>query len=153
MHSLAVGLAACGAAFLFAVLWFDLMFDMQTSRTPSGPLPPDVLNAISTYYRRVTVEGAPMMYLPVLVMVLVLAVLILELVKDVVTPWVGWLSLALAVYAVASVAFVAVPRAQRIGRAQEPPDVLSALARLVLTLHSLAALCWIVVIVLQLFVV
>ena len=110
---------AAGAAFLFAVLWFDLMFDVQVRRCPSGTLPPEILSATSSYYRRVTVEGAPMMYLPVAVMVLVLAAIVLELVKATMTPWVGWLSLVLAVWAVVSVAFIAVPRAQRIGRAQE----------------------------------
>ena len=144
------GFVAAGAAFLFAVLWFDLMFDVQVRRYPSGTLPPEILSATSSYYRRVTVEGAPMMYLPVAVMVLVLAAIVLELVKETMTPWVGWLSLVLAVWAVVSVAFIAVPRAQRIGRAQESPEVLSGLARAVFRLHALAAACWVVVIVLQL---
>jgi hypothetical protein len=142
---------AVGAAFLFAVLWFDMMFDTQVGKYPSGALPAEILASLSTYYRRVTVEGAPMMYLPVAVMALVLAAVILELVGATVAPWIGWISLALAAWAVVSVAFMAVPRAQRIGRAKEPPDVLSGLARQVLALHSLAALCWVVVIVLQLF--
>lgn len=141
---------AAGAAFLFAVLWFDLMFDVQTRRYPSGTLPPEILSATSSYYRRVTVEGAPMMYLPVAVMVLVLAAIVLELVNAAVTPWVGWVSLVLAAWSVVSVAFVAVPRAQRIGRAQEPAEILSDLARTVFRLHALAAICWVVVIGLQL---
>lgn len=32
-----------GAGFLLVVLWFDLMFDVQTRRYPVGPLPPKVL--------------------------------------------------------------------------------------------------------------
>ena len=32
--------AAAGAAFLLAVLWFDLMFDVQVRRHPVGTLPP-----------------------------------------------------------------------------------------------------------------
>ncbi len=141
---------AAGAAFLFAVLWFDLMFDVQVRRHPSGTLPPEILSATSSYYRRVTVEGAPMMYLPVAVMVLVLAAIVIELVKAAVTPWVGWASLVLAAWAEVSVAFVAVPRAQRIGRAQEPAETLSDLARTVFRLHAIAAACWVVVIALQL---
>src|SRR5262250_610739 len=53
-------LAACGG-FLLAVLWFDLMFDVQV--LPYGGadvLPADVLASISGYYRRVTTEAAPM---------------------------------------------------------------------------------------------
>jgi hypothetical protein len=33
--------AAAGAGFLLAVLWFDLMFDVQTRKAIAGPLPPD----------------------------------------------------------------------------------------------------------------
>ena len=142
--------AAAGAAFLFAVLWFDLMFDSQVRRYSSGALPPEVLAATSSYYRRVTVEGAPMMYLPVVVMVLTLGAIVCELVRHIGPPWAGWLSLVLGGWAVASVAFIAVPRAQRIGRAQESADVLSDLARTVFRLHAVAAICWIVVIAVQL---
>lgn len=39
MHSF----AAAGAAFLLAVLWFDLMFDVQVRRHQVGTLPPAVL--------------------------------------------------------------------------------------------------------------
>ena len=39
--------AAAGAGFLLAVLWFDLMFDVQTRRHSADVLPPDVLGSIS----------------------------------------------------------------------------------------------------------
>ena len=39
--------AAAGAAFLLAVLWFDLMFDVQVRRHPTDPLPAEVLASIS----------------------------------------------------------------------------------------------------------
>ena len=142
-------IVVAGAAFLFAVLWFDLMFDAQVLKHPAGTLPPDVLAATSSYYRRVTVEGAPMMYLPVVVMLLTLGAIVCELVRHSVPAWVAWASLGLGGWAVVSVALIAVPRAQRIGRAQEPPETLSDLARLVLRLHALAAACWLVVIALQ----
>ena len=64
MHSF----AAAGAAFLLAVLWFDLMFDVQVRGHAGGPLPPEVLASISAYYRRVTTEAWPMNRLVVLVM-------------------------------------------------------------------------------------
>jgi hypothetical protein len=51
--------AAAGAGFLLAVLWFDLMFDVQT-RKYTGDLPPEVLASISAYYCRVTTEAYPM---------------------------------------------------------------------------------------------
>ena len=43
-----------GAGFLLAVLWFDLMFDVQAARQPGGDLPEEVLASIAGYYRRVT---------------------------------------------------------------------------------------------------
>ncbi len=143
-------IVAIGAAILLTVVWWDMVFDSQVLRHPTGTLPSDVLATTSSYYRRCTIEGAPMMYLPLVMMVVVLAAIAWELWKAAVTPWVGWLSLALAVWGVVSVAFMAVPRAQRIGRAQDSPDVLSGLARTVFRLHASAAACWIVVIVLQL---
>jgi hypothetical protein len=51
--------AAAGVGFLLAVLWFDLMFDVQT-RQYTGDLPPEVLASISAYYRRATTEAYPM---------------------------------------------------------------------------------------------
>jgi len=141
---------AAGAAFLFSVLWVDLMFDMQGRRSGADPLPPDVLASLSTYYRRVTVDGAPMMYLPVVVMPLTIAAIVVEIVRAEGPSWVGWVSLVLAVGAAGTTLFLAVPRGQRIGRAQEPPEVLSALARRVFLFHSLSAASWIVVIGLQL---
>jgi hypothetical protein len=144
------GWVAAGAALLLAVVWWDMIFDSQVLRHPTGTLPPDVLATTSSYYRRCTVDGGPMMYLPVVVMVLVLIGIVLELVRSTIAPWVGWASLILAAWGVVSVAFIAVPRAQRIGRAQESPDILSGLARIVFKLHAAAAVCWIVVIVLQL---
>jgi len=52
--------AAAGAAFLLAVLWFDLMFDVQSRKHAGDRLPTEVLVSISAYYRRVTTEAYPM---------------------------------------------------------------------------------------------
>src|SRR2546428_999699 len=58
------------AGFLLAVLWFDLMFDVQVlGRRPVGePLAEQVLASIAAYYRRVTTHARPMSYLVGLVM-------------------------------------------------------------------------------------
>jgi hypothetical protein len=141
---------AVGAAILLAVVWWDLVFDSQVQRHPAGVLPPEVLASLSGYYRRCTVEGAPLMYLPVAVMVLVLAGIATELWKGWGLAWAGWASLAVAAAGVVTVAFLAVPRARRIGRATEGAEALSGLARTVFRLHLLAASCWAGVIVLQL---
>jgi hypothetical protein len=52
--------AAAGAAFLSAVLWFDLMFDVQVRGFSTGAVTPDALASISNYYRRVTTDARPM---------------------------------------------------------------------------------------------
>ncbi len=49
-----------GAGFLLAVLWFDLMFDVQTLRHRTGVLPKPVLDSIAGYYGRVTGAARPM---------------------------------------------------------------------------------------------
>jgi hypothetical protein len=48
-----------GAGFLLAVLWFDLMFDVQVLRAAPGALPEPVLASIAGYYARVTTAARP----------------------------------------------------------------------------------------------
>ena len=52
-------LACCGG-FLLAVLWMDLMFDVQVYGQPPGPLADEVVSSIAAYYLRVTTEADPM---------------------------------------------------------------------------------------------
>ncbi len=57
--------------FLVAVRWFDLMFDVQVLAHRAEPQVPDnVVDSISTYYRRVTTDASPMGRLVALVMAL-----------------------------------------------------------------------------------
>ncbi len=71
MHAL----CATGGGFLVAVLWFDLMFDVQVLGHPAAAtLPESVLASIAAYYRRVTTDGAPMGNLVGVVMLLTLVV-------------------------------------------------------------------------------
>ncbi len=42
--------AAAGAAFLTAVLWFDLMLDVQTRGHAGDTLPNETLASIAAYY-------------------------------------------------------------------------------------------------------
>src|SRR5450432_4665949 len=73
--------AAAGIGFLLAVLWFDLMFDVQTRRHAGDLLPGEVLASISAYYRRVTTEAYPMNRLVALVMALTLAAICAEILQ------------------------------------------------------------------------
>src|SRR5260370_8333264 len=88
--------AATGAGFLLAVLWFDLMFDVQTRKASGEVLPPEVLTSISAYYRRVTTEAYPMNRLIALVMLLTLAAICAEIVQGEYQWWIGWGSPLLA---------------------------------------------------------
>ena len=107
--------AAAGAGFLLAVLWFDLMFDVQTRKHAGDPLPPDVLASISAYYRRVTTDAYPMNCLVALVMLLTLAAICAEIVQGENEWWIGWGSLALAGSGFVPTMTRTVPNARRLG--------------------------------------
>jgi hypothetical protein len=142
--------AAAGAGFLLAVLWFDLMFDVQTRRYAGDPLPPDVLASISAYYRRVTTEAYPMNRLVALVMVLTLAAICAEIVQGDNPWWIGWGSIALAGSGFVLTITRTVPNAVRLGRASDSPEQQSTLARAIYRDHRASFARMIVVLGLQL---
>src|SRR5450631_3324792 len=127
--------AAAGAGFLLAVLWFDLMFDVQTRRHAGDPLPAEVLASISAYYRRVTTEAYPMNRLVALVMVLTLAAICAEIVQGDNPWWIGWGSIALAGIGFVLTILRTVPNAVRLGRAKDTAEQQSTLARAILRDH------------------
>jgi hypothetical protein len=127
---------SAGAGFLFAVLWFDLMFDVQVlQHRQQAALPDDVLASISGYYRRVTTSAAPMNRLISVVMLGTLTAIVVQIVKGDGPHWVGWASLALAGSAVLLAAGHTVPSAGRLGKRVDPIDVQSRLARSILRDH------------------
>lgn len=69
-------LTAC-SAFLLAVLWMDLIFDVQVfeHRDGDAELPEPVLASIAGYYRRATTTSRPMSRLIALVMLILLGAL------------------------------------------------------------------------------
>ena len=69
-------LTACGG-FLLAVLWMDLIFDVQVwkHRGVGEELPEPVLTSIAAYYHRATTTSRPMGRLIALVMVILLVAL------------------------------------------------------------------------------
>jgi hypothetical protein len=87
-------LVTAGAGFLLAVLWFDLMFDVQALRGRERELPEEVLASIAGYYRRVTTTARPMDRLIALVMLATLAGIVAELVRGDTPAWVAWTSAA-----------------------------------------------------------
>jgi hypothetical protein len=127
--------AAAGAGFLVAVLWFDLMFDVQTRGHAGDALPNDVLASISAYYRRVTTEASPMSRLIPLVMIITLAAIALEIGKDAKPRWAAWLSLGLAASAIGLAVGRTVRNAVQLGGAKNSPQTQSRLARAVYRDH------------------
>ena len=113
---------AAGAAFLLAVLWLDLMFDVQSRKHTTDPLPTEVLSSISAYYRRITTEAYPMNRLVELVMLFTLAAIVAEIVEGVRPWWIGWVSLALAGGSVVPTVRRTFPNAQRLGGADLDAD-------------------------------
>ena len=142
--------AAAGAAFLLAVLWFDLMFDVQVRRHAGDPLPADVLASISAYYRRVTTEAYPMNRLVALVMVLTLVAIVAEIAEDATPWWIGWGSLVIAGSGFGPTLTRTVPNARRLGSAQDTPQEQSRLARAIYRAHLLSFARMLVVLCLQL---
>lgn len=120
-----------GAGFLLAVLWFDLMFDVQAlrGRRRAGELPEAVLASIAGYYRRVTTAARPMNRLIGAVMVGTLAAVATQLVGDDAPNWVAAISLALIGMALLIVATRTFPNAVRLGARSDPPTVQTRLAR------------------------
>jgi hypothetical protein len=127
--------AAAGAAFLLAVLWFDLMFDVQTRKRVENPLPPELLASISAYYRRVTTDAYPMNRLVALIMVLTLLAIGAEIVEGANPWWIGWGSMALAGSGMIPTLTRTVPNARRLGSGQDPAERQSALARAIYRDH------------------
>jgi hypothetical protein len=142
--------AAAGAGFLLAVLWFDLMFDVQTRKHAGDPLPPEVLASISAYYRRVTTDAYPMNRLVALVMLLTLAAIGAEIVQGENAWWIGWGSLVLAGSGFVPTMTRTVPNARRLGSGQDSAEEQSRLARAVCRDHMLSFARMVVVLCLQL---
>jgi len=122
--------AAAGC--LLAVLWFDLMFDVQVWRHRRGPAPEDVLASIAAYYRRVTTTASPMGRLVGLVMVVLLAALIAQAADKQAPTWVSAISIPAAFAATGLAAARVFGRARRLGARTDPSETQSDLARTIL---------------------
>jgi hypothetical protein len=126
-------LAAC-AGFLVAVLWMDLMFDVEVLRhRAAAELPEPVLASIAGYYRRVTTDAWPMSYLIAAVMLLGIVALLSQLTT--MPVWVAVASLILLGGPVVLAATRIVPNAVRLGSRGDSIAVQSALARSICREH------------------
>jgi len=126
---------AAGAGFLVAVLWFDLMFDVQVVAHRDGVLPEAVLASIAGYYARVTTAARSMSRLIAAVMLATLAAILIEIIRDHPARWIGLVSLALALPAIALAGARIVPSAVALGTRGETTERQSALARSIFRGH------------------
>lgn len=132
-------LTAC-AGFLLAVLWMDLIFDVQISRIGRGLSPESddaALTSISAYYRRATTTSRPMSALIALVMAILLACLVIEAFRGDRPAWLITLSAVLAGGPILVASARTVPNAVRLGARSDPPAEQTRLARAVLRDHLL----------------
>jgi hypothetical protein len=139
---------AAGAGFLVAVLWFDLMFDVQVAPYREGVLPEAVIVSIAAYYARVTTSARPMNRLIATVMLGTLAAIVVEIVGGHPARWIGLSSLALALPAIALAGARVVPSAVRLGARGQTPGHESELARSIFRGHlfCLAAMAGVLVV-------
>jgi hypothetical protein len=130
-------LVTAGAGFLLAVLWFDLMFDVQVLGHRGRELPEEALASISFYYRRVTTGARPMNRLIAAVMLATVVAIGVQIADGDRSPWVGWASLALAGSAILLAAAHTLPAAVRLGQRIDRVDRQSRLARSIWRDHLL----------------
>jgi hypothetical protein len=141
---------AAGAGFLLAVLWFDLMFDVQVLAHPGHDLPEEILASIAGYYRRVTTAARPMNLLIAAVMLATIAGVVVEITAGDQTRWVCFSSLALVLAPTVLARVRTVPGAVRLGARQDPVQRQSELARSICRQHLFCASAIASLLVLQL---
>jgi hypothetical protein len=139
-----------GGGFLLAVLWFDLMFDVQVIGHVEPVLPEPVLASIAGYYGRVTTAARPMNWLVAAAMLATLAAIGVELANGDEPAWVGWASLGLALVAIGIAIAHTVPAAVRLGTRADRVETQSRLARSILRDHVTSFVAMAAVLVLQL---
>jgi hypothetical protein len=135
-----------GAGFLVAVLWFDLMFDVQARVEPGE----EALASIAAYYARVTTAARPMNRLVAAVMIATLAAVVVQLARGNDPAWPAWVSLVLLAGAIGLAGAHTVPAAVRLGTRRGTPESQQALARSILRDHLLCLAAVAAVLVVQL---
>ena len=127
-------LALCGG-FLLAVLWMDLMFDVQVRGHAEGPLPEPVLDSIATYYARVTTGANPMGRLVGAVMTGLLVGLVVQNRRAAGPRWLRFAAIGLAVVPIGLAGARILPNAIELGTRAGSPEAQSALARSIYSEH------------------
>jgi hypothetical protein len=132
-------LLAAGGGFLLAILWMDLMFDVQVLRHRGrpGPLPEEVLGSIAGYYRRVTTRARPMSHAVGAAMAITVLGAAAELLRGAMPRSLALAALLLCAAPAALALRRVLPNAIRLGARTDPPEGQSALARAICRDHLL----------------
>jgi hypothetical protein len=134
-------LTAC-SGFLLAVLWMDLIFDVQVlAHRHAADLPESVLASIAGYYHRATTRSRPMSRLIAVVMVILLGGLGVRAVRGHDPGWLLVVSAALAGIPILLALTRTVPNAVRFGNRLDGAAKQSRLARSICRDHLLAVAC------------
>jgi hypothetical protein len=135
-------LTACGG-FLLAVLWMDLIFDVQvlTYRNSGDELPDSVLASIAGYYHRATTTSRPMSRLIAFVMLVLAGALLCEAVRGHDAVWLLVASAALACGPITLALTRTVPNAVRLGNRVDGRAEQTRLARSICRDHLLCLGC------------
>ncbi len=138
-----------GAGFLLAVLWFDLMFDVQVRRLgdPDGAAR---LDSIADYYRRVTLEAYPANRLVAAVMLVVIGGSVLQVFTGPLPRGRALLALVTAVAPIGLAGARVVPNAMRLGGRRDPLETQHQLARAIWRDHVFCFAAMVVFLLLQL---
>lgn len=136
-----------GAGFLLAVLWFDLMFDVQVLRRDRRA---EGVASIAGYYWRVTIEAYPMNRLVSVIMLGTLTALVVQVADGDDPRWASITSLVLVLGAAALAMGHTFRNGARLGAGRGTPDEQIALARLMLRDHVVCLAAIVTVLVLQL---
>lgn len=136
-----------GAGFLLAVLWFDLMFDVQVLRADGRE---QGVASIAAYYRRVTLEASPMNRLVAVMMIGTVAALVVQVARDDAPRWASVSSLVLTLGAICLAAGHTFRTGARLGSGRDSAAGQVALARLMLRDHLVCLGAIVAVLVLQL---
>ena len=139
-----------GVGFLLAVLWFDLMFDVQVLRRRTGDVPEAALASIAAYYRRVTTAARPMNRLIAAVMLATITAIVVQLARGDTPRWAAAVSLVLAASAIGLAAVHTVPSAVRLGTRSDTLEGQGRLARSILRDHLICAVAIAAVLCIQL---
>ena len=146
-----VPVITAATGFLIAVLWFDLMFDIQVWRHRRSPRVPDtVLESIAAYYRRVTTTASPMGRLVGLIMLVLLGALVVQAISGDEPLWVSVVSIPAALIGIGLAGARILGWARRRGARKDPPAVQSELARGIFRAHVICLTAMVTLLAVQL---